>query len=472
MLVQSKLILTLLVGGASYYTSSAADIHGNARQLYAGDAGDNGNEDGPYASDDEWVSSSKPKPSLRTPQESHYSKSGHSKSGKGGGSKGSKGLGSKGSKSSSSSSSSDGSKDRDGPNNCNELMHYTCCNQRSSVSDDVKERICEELGCSFDSCGDEWSSSSWSGDEHDDEDFLKKRLGTWKDDGHDDRSVDFPPKGNEFQPARKGDIRSPCPAINTLANHGFIARNGKNIDVVDLAQQLENVYRVSATTLMNGPVDSAIALNLTVPFGDKNLLTIDQLFQNRDSTFVRNPDRDIGTKGQEHDSSYFREDADLLLDRAPSARLVHKFFEVNDGLRLDPVDLMEYQRMRIKESCARHEEDHPDTTRPYTAGARGGMAIQSALLFVLGQAQIGPNFNRVSSNLRTIVADEMLPDGYDPDGDVLLTFADGCESDDLRDAFRANVDQAICDFCPEDDAFPCDNLEPVPIITFPLSGEC
>lgn len=293
----------------------------------------------------------------------------------------------------------------------------------------------------------------------------------FKDDSN--RSADFPREGNEFQPARKGDIRSPCPAINTLANHGFINRDGREIDVVDLANSLEDVYRVSATMLTEeGPIASAIALNLTETRGDKNVLTIDQLFQNRDSITARNIDRDIGTEAQEHDSSFFREDSDLLQDRNPSARLAHKFFEANDGLRLDPMEVMKYQRMRIKESCDRHEEDHPETTREYTGTQRGGMARQGALLFVLGQAQIGSGFDRVSSNLRTIVADEMLPDGYDPDGDVLLTFADGCESDDLRDAFRVNVDRAICDFCPDDDAFSCEGLEKVPIIKYPLNGEC
>ncbi|EKM83297.1 hypothetical protein AGABI1DRAFT_111729 [Agaricus bisporus var. burnettii JB137-S8] len=29
-----------------------------------------------------------------------------------------------------------------------------------------------------------------------------------------------------FKPPRKGDIRGPCPALNTLANHGYISRNG------------------------------------------------------------------------------------------------------------------------------------------------------------------------------------------------------------------------------------------------------
>ena len=104
---------------------------------------------------------------------------------------------------------------------------------------------------------------------------------------------------NEFRPAREGDIRGPCPAINTLANHGFINRDGKDVKVSDLAQALQDVYRVSATTLTNGPINSAMNFHLITEDGDGNtVLTIDQLFQNRDSTEEQtlNPNREVEPK--------------------------------------------------------------------------------------------------------------------------------------------------------------------------------
>ena len=283
---------------------------------------------------------------------------------------------------------------------------------------------------------------------------------------------------NEFRPPRKGDIRGPCPAINTLANHGFINRDGRDVKVSDLAQALQDVYRVSATTLMNGPISSAMHFHLLTEDGNDNtVLTIDQLFQNRDSTEEQtlNPIRDVGTEAQEHDSSFFREDSDLIHDEPPSARLIGKFFEANDGLSLDVEEVMEYQRMRVKESCDRHASDDPQTTRPYAPAHRGGMAIQGALLFVLGQAQraqTGQSFDGVSSNLRMIVGNEQLPLDYDPPQDTLLTFADGCESDDLRDAFRANVEQAICDFCPDLECVVSEEVVQPFTLQFPLRGGC
>ncbi|KAF5009139.1 hypothetical protein FDECE_4629 [Fusarium decemcellulare] len=33
----------------------------------------------------------------------------------------------------------------------------------------------------------------------------------------------------EWHPARPGDFRGPCPMMNTLANHGFLPRDGKNL---------------------------------------------------------------------------------------------------------------------------------------------------------------------------------------------------------------------------------------------------
>ncbi|KAH7016690.1 Peroxidase, family 2-domain-containing protein [Ilyonectria destructans] len=44
--------------------------------------------------------------------------------------------------------------------------------------------------------------------------------------GHHDGEL---PEG-EWRPARAGDVRSPCPMLNVLANHGYLPRDGKNID--------------------------------------------------------------------------------------------------------------------------------------------------------------------------------------------------------------------------------------------------
>mmetsp|Transcript_11026 Transcript_11026/g.19544 ORF Transcript_11026/g.19544 Transcript_11026/m.19544 type:complete len:414 (-) Transcript_11026:44-1285(-) len=277
----------------------------------------------------------------------------------------------------------------------------------------------------------------------------RKRKNNKNNKNNEQGNGQFPPPGNEFRAPAQGDIRSPCPAINTLANHGFINRDGKGILVGDLAQALEDIYRVRGETLIDGPIESAISLGLTVNDNGDDFLTIDQLFQNRDS-------RPDGSEAQEHDSSFFREDSDTGDDRLPSSNLIDDFFDFNGRAIMIPDEVMDYQRGRIQDSCARHETDSPTTTRRYTGGHRGGMAIQGALLFALGQSQ-GPNFNHITkSNLRSIVESETLPGNYDPTDQQLFPFDDNSQSDALRDAFRANVDKAICDFCPADLEFSCD----------------
>ncbi|KAH8891723.1 Cloroperoxidase [Thozetella sp. PMI_491] len=48
------------------------------------------------------------------------------------------------------------------------------------------------------------------------------------------------PEGHEFVPPGPGDVRSPCPWMNSLANHGFLNRNGQNISFDDLTQGFLN----------------------------------------------------------------------------------------------------------------------------------------------------------------------------------------------------------------------------------------
>ncbi|PHH92436.1 hypothetical protein CDD83_7392 [Cordyceps sp. RAO-2017] len=37
------------------------------------------------------------------------------------------------------------------------------------------------------------------------------------------------PRWNDWKPAGDGDVRSACPGLNSLANHGFLPRNGQNV---------------------------------------------------------------------------------------------------------------------------------------------------------------------------------------------------------------------------------------------------
>ncbi|QYT05274.1 HEME_HALOPEROXIDASE domain-containing protein [Trichoderma simmonsii] len=46
----------------------------------------------------------------------------------------------------------------------------------------------------------------------------------------------YDPKFDDWQPAGPNDSRGPCPGLNSLANHGFLPRSGKNITVIDIVR--------------------------------------------------------------------------------------------------------------------------------------------------------------------------------------------------------------------------------------------
>lgn len=50
-----------------------------------------------------------------------------------------------------------------------------------------------------------------------------------------------------FQPPRPGDSRSACPALNAMANHGILPRDGKNIPFPSIISKVHQTYNFSET---------------------------------------------------------------------------------------------------------------------------------------------------------------------------------------------------------------------------------
>lgn len=61
----------------------------------------------------------------------------------------------------------------------------------------------------------------------------------------------FPEAEYPWRAKEATDKRSPCPALNSLANHGYIFRNGTDIPISLIAQAGERVYSVAEPTLLN-----------------------------------------------------------------------------------------------------------------------------------------------------------------------------------------------------------------------------
>jgi len=57
----------------------------------------------------------------------------------------------------------------------------------------------------------------------------------------------FEGKWPEHVPAKEGDSRCSCPALNAMANHGIVAHDGRAIPFVELTQKLQATYNLAPT---------------------------------------------------------------------------------------------------------------------------------------------------------------------------------------------------------------------------------
>jgi hypothetical protein len=211
-----------------------------------------------------------------------------------------------------------------------------------------------------------------------------------------------------FVAAGEGDHRSPCPALNTLANHGFINHNGQGILATDLGAALTQVYH------------SSLALNTalfagSVPLSHMNLFNMD-LAQ-------------LGLhNGIEHDASLAHADA----NGAEFAPTVPDTARIDDFLAQNPggitVEILAKRRVEL-EGATPLDSTH-DTI------ARGESALT---LLVMGDT--GGQDGTVSiDRFRTWFGGEQLPADYQvPTAEVGVSQVNsvGTKVQDLMKAERA-----------------------------------
>ncbi|KAG0704170.1 Chloroperoxidase [Suillus ampliporus] len=71
----------------------------------------------------------------------------------------------------------------------------------------------------------------------------KRRIGHVTPEGHPGYGGHWP----EFRPPQEGDSRCSCPALNAMANHGILSRNGRGISFVELNHQIRATYNFGAS---------------------------------------------------------------------------------------------------------------------------------------------------------------------------------------------------------------------------------
>ncbi|KAH6607035.1 hypothetical protein Trco_003348 [Trichoderma cornu-damae] len=83
------------------------------------------------------------------------------------------------------------------------------------------------------------------------------------------------PQGHEWKPPGPTDGRSPCPGLNVLANHGWLPRSGKNIDLATLRVAVVNAYNYAPETF-DTAFQQAVDFNLTTT-GNSSTWNLDDL---------------------------------------------------------------------------------------------------------------------------------------------------------------------------------------------------
>ncbi|PSN70441.1 Cloroperoxidase, partial [Corynespora cassiicola Philippines] len=133
-------------------------------------------------------------------------------------------------------------------------------------------------------------------------------------------TVDF---GN-WHPPVAGDVRSPCPALNTLANHGILPRDGKNYTLDKLVPAFGKALNVSVETI------TTVALAGFRAGSDGKSFNLDDLKKHgiieHDASLSR---KDVALGGQNQDFSpeifneflsYFGNQTEITIQSAAHAR--------------------------------------------------------------------------------------------------------------------------------------------------------
>jgi hypothetical protein len=209
-------------------------------------------------------------------------------------------------------------------------------------------------------------------------------------------------KWPEYIPPKEGDSRCSCPALNALANHGLLPRDGKNIGFKEMGDKIRETYNFSPTFCWFVPNYASEMLKKNYKKDTLNLSDLD----------LHN--------GIEHDASLTREDSAIVPDQStPHIPYVKELLSYatgkdNEGNAiLTPADLARYSSKRRAEARA----SNPEFTLAFIHKMFGS-SNSSTMLTIFG--------GRVK-DLESILIDERIPDGWEsrirkPLGLTMTTF--------------------------------------------------
>ncbi|KAI0372443.1 chloroperoxidase-like protein [Pilatotrama ljubarskyi] len=195
----------------------------------------------------------------------------------------------------------------------------------------------------------------------------------------------FSGKWPEYNPPKDGDSRCSCPALNALANHGILPRDGRNITFKELGKVVRDIYNFAPTFGYLGPKHAA-------DFLDRNYWT--------DSFDLADLD---AHNCIEHDASVTRADSYHQADQGQIPRkLVEEVLSSGTGpngqlTKPDLSRLMGKRRIEAKRA-------NPKYSLSLFHKLFGSWNCSTLLVL------FGGNID----DLRVVLGEERLPDGWEP----------------------------------------------------------
>jgi hypothetical protein len=209
-----------------------------------------------------------------------------------------------------------------------------------------------------------------------------------------------------FGSAATGDARSPCPALNTLANHGILNRTGRSLSQDVIVNALASTYNVDKT--MGKALASAAILQL----GKGGLLDLDALSKH-------------GVI--EHDASLTRFDAIQGDNHSLQPSLLAAMLADTPGDSMTSADFAVTRQRREAESLKAGSPKLDLKTRTL-AGGESALALQA-----MGSKGADGVLSAPKEKLKTWFGEEQLPAGYRPANAIGLVSTAKISSDITSD---------------------------------------
>ncbi|KAG7095701.1 hypothetical protein E1B28_006415 [Marasmius oreades] len=195
-------------------------------------------------------------------------------------------------------------------------------------------------------------------------------------------------KWPDYQPPKDGDSRCACPALNALANHGILPRDGKNISFKEMGRVVNESYNFAPSFCFFVPNYSANFMNKNY---SKDTFDLAELSQHN---------------AIEHDASLTREDTHFNADQSkPHIPFVEELLSYATGkdsegrALLTADDIARYSAKRRADSQANNPEFSLETIHKFFSSSNN-----STMLRIFG--------GRVD-DLRTMLVEERIPEGWE-----------------------------------------------------------